>query len=356
MLKICLTFDYELFFGENYFDNDTVLFLPTKELINGLKEKNVSGTFFVDVCSIAQHKKYNLIEYVKKFSEQLKYMIIMGQDVQLHIHSHWLNSKYINGKWEFDRNHYRIHSYGFDNTQKINVSSIIKSGIEYLNETIKPIYSGYKCVAFRAGGFCLQPHEQLVEVLYNNGIRIDSSIAPNLSFSSDINWYTYKHKIPFVNWNIGYDSEWWQNSSNNKTLYEIPIGTEKKNVISFLIKKIFMPETIDFKLEQRRGSYINDTTQKSILKRFKSVYKYITDYSAISLDGYQAKYIYKQLEKFYYINKCDKNDHTIALIGHPKLSSKTYVKNIQELIELINNTTMDMKITSIFEESNILND
>lgn len=351
MLKICLTFDYELFFGENYFDDDVVLFSPTKELIEGLKEKNVSGTFFVDVCSIIQHKKYNLAEYVTGFSNQLKYMISMNQDVQLHIHSHWLDSKYINSKWEFDKNHYRIHSYGFHKNQKLNVDSIIKTGIEYLNETIKVIDPDYKCIAFRAGGFCLQPHQELIEVLYNNGIRIDSSVAPNLSFSSDNNWYDYNHQIPSKNWNIGSDSEWWQESSNSRFLYEIPIGTEKKDCISFVMKKLFTPKAIDFKLEQKRGSYINNIKKMSVLEKTISIYKYIMDYGAISLDGYQAEFIYKQLEKFYHKNKCDKNDWTIALIGHPKLSSKSYVKNIQELIELINNSaTMNIKITSIAEE------
>lgn len=352
MLRICLTFDYELFFGENYYGDDEVLFLPTKELIDGINKKGISATFFVDVCSIVQHKKYNLKEYVENFSQQLRYMIENNQDVQLHIHSHWLNSTYSYGYWTFDEKHYRIHSYGFDDSSKPNVNDIVAEGINYLNETLLPLYPDYKCIAYRAGGFCFQPHEKLIKILYENGIRIDSSITPNLVFKSENNWYDFSNEVPNTNWYISANYGWWKEATNKKiSLYEVPIATEKKEPISFCLKRIFSPDSIKFDLGKRRGSYIACASKSTFIARLKSIYNYIMNYGTISMDGYEAKFIYTQIYKFYKKHCCDKNDYTIALIGHPKLSSKSYVENVKKLIDLINNSNeMDIEIISIRDE------
>lgn len=352
MLRICLTFDYELFFGENYYGNEEVLFSPTKELVDGINEKGISATFFVDVCSIMQHKKYNLKEYVKDFSRQLRYMVEKNQDVQLHIHSHWLNSTYVDGKWIFDKEHYRIHRYGFDDTNKPNVNDIIAEGIDYLNETLLPLYPNYKCIAYRAGGFCIQPHEDLIKILYENGIRIDSSITPNLIFNAENNWYNYSHKVPNSNWYIGTNCEWWKDSPHEEiSLYEVPIATENKEPISFCLKKIFTPNRIKFNLGEKKGSYIGGTSKSTFINKLKSIYNYITSYNTITLDGYEAEFIYNQIYRFYKKHCCEQNDYTIALIGHPKLSSRLYVDNIKKLIDLINdNNEMEIEIISIAQE------
>lgn len=354
MLRVCLTFDYELFFGENYFSNSEILFSPTKELIDGIYEKGVSATFFVDVCSIFQHDKYNKDEYISNFTEQIKYMTKYNQDVQLHIHSHWLNSIYINEKWDFDLEHYRIHSYGFENEDSPNVSTIIRNGVKYLTETLTSIDPFYKCIAYRAGGFCLQPHNQLIKVLYKNGIRVDSSITPHLSHFSAINWYNYQHDIPKENWYIGTDFEWWEDAKiSENSLYEIPIATSNKNPFLFCIKRLLTPEKIKFNLGIKKGTYIGISQKQNFIQKIKAIYNYIAGYTTISMDGNQAEFIYKMLYRFYRKHNCDKVDYTIALIGHPKLSSPMYVKNIKYLIDLINNSKeMNIEIISIFEEYN----
>ena len=51
MMYLSITFDYELFFGNNYGSYDDVLFEPTYMLIDELNKKGVSATFFADVCS-----------------------------------------------------------------------------------------------------------------------------------------------------------------------------------------------------------------------------------------------------------------------------------------------------------------
>ena len=146
MLNIAITFDYELFLGENYLSDDEILFSPTRRLEELLDSHGITSTFFADVCSVFAHKKYGLNQYVNSFEDQLRELIKHGHDVQLHLHPNWLLSEYRNEKWIFDTTHYRLHDFGFDSCD-LTVPGIIHMGKEYLEKIIFPVSSDYKCIA-----------------------------------------------------------------------------------------------------------------------------------------------------------------------------------------------------------------
>ena len=351
MLNICFTFDYELFFGKNYGSYDEILFEPTNRLVNMLTEEQTSATFFADACSVTQSKKYNQVEYVDKFTKQIQELYKKKQDIQLHIHSHWLKSSYNNGAWEFDKDSYRIHSFGFERNQDDNAYGIIKKGVEYLASTLKEINPNYCCIAYRAGGFTIQPHEKLIDTLYDCGIRVDSSIAPGLKSCSLTNSYDYTHSITNENWKISSKREWWEDSTGDeKTLYEIPIATENKNPLFFTMKRIFLPNEIKLKLGEKKGSYINESGDKNI-KSIEAIWKYVSGYNAISMDAYNAEYIFKMLRRYYQKHNCKEKDCTVAIIGHPKLVNDVYIENLRRLILMIRGDR-NIKIMNIMEAYN----
>ena len=92
MLKICFTYDYELFMGKNNATAEEILFAPTQKIKEAMDEFGVKGVFFVDVCSAIAHERYNLTEFNAGFDEQIKGLVTDGHDVQLHIHSSWLKA------------------------------------------------------------------------------------------------------------------------------------------------------------------------------------------------------------------------------------------------------------------------
>lgn len=331
MLKICFTFDYELFFGKNNGTNAEILFEPTDKLIEMLSEEQVTATFFADTCSIEQHMKYGKLDYVNDFVAQIQKMCIMNQDVQLHIHSHWLKSEFVEGEWKYNGESYRLHSFGFNKDSDESVYGIIRRGKEFLESTLRSVKEDYKCIAYRAGGFTLQPHQELVKVLNDNGIRIDSSVAPML-YSEGVNSYDYVKKDLHENWYISAENEWWENSKSENALLEIPVATENKNPLWFLVKRVLAPNTIKLNLGPKRGSYMNE---QAIPRRKVSYWKYLTCYNAMSLDAYCAEYIYSQLRRYYRKHKCNKKNCVIAIIGHPKLVTDKYVENTRRLIEFI---------------------
>lgn len=351
MLNICITFDYELFFGKNNGTDREILFDPTAMLVDMLAQEGVSATFFADTCSITRCKKLGRNEYVRDFTDQISNMHAKGQDVQLHIHSHWLKSDFQDGQWNFDSSSYRLQSFGFDRDDPESASAIIREGKEYLELTLQKADPEYRCIAYRAGGFAIQPHKELVAALYENGIRIDSSVAPKL-VAGGTNSYDFTAIPKQVNWHICSEGEWNQDLPGGKNaLLEIPIATENKNPIAFLLRRVFAPATIKLSLGPKRGSYINIETNAPAAKF--SLWNYISCYNAMSMDAYQAEFLYSQLKRFK-AKHCKKNaDCAIALIGHPKLVTKEYISNLQRLIQRIREDK-DMQIQNVVQAYNNL--
>lgn len=329
MMYLSITFDYELFFGKNFCSYDEILFQPTYELIEALRSKGVSATFFTDVCSIPVSQQYNQKNYIDGFTKQIQYMAQQSQDVQLHIHPHWFHSRWENGEWNFSNKGYRLHEFQDDG--RVNI--IISDGIKYLIDNIRPVNPQYECIAYRAGGFSLQPHKQIVRALYENGIRVDSSIAPQLSVKSEAISYDYRHTLQKLNWYISEESEWWQDNPKEKSLLEIPIATIDKEPISFAFKRVFKPAQIKLGLGTKRGTYISTQTERN--SKLKTYYQFLTGFNAISMDAYAADYLYRQVRRLDKSTKCD--EQVVAIIGHPKLVNSTYIDNLCKFIDMIMN-------------------
>lgn len=327
MMYVSVTFDYELFFGNNIGTYDEVLFQPTYALIDALERKGVSATFFADVCSIPMAEKYHQDDYIAGFHKQIQYMKQHGQDVQLHLHPHWYYSVWDGEQWGFSNRGYRLHEFVKDG----EINQIITDGINYLKGTLLPVDSNYECIAYRAGGFSMQPHEAITSALYDGGIRVDSSVAPQLYAKSEAIFYDYRHKIEKMNWHISDTTEWWENNEEGKSLLEIPIATIDKSPVSFVIRRVFAPNTVKLSLGPKRGSYI--TTHARRENKIRSYYKYIKGYNAISLDAYAAEYLYMQTKRLYAKERCD--NHVVAIIGHPKLVTDIYIENLCRYIDQI---------------------
>lgn len=324
-MYLCITFDYELFFGENRGTYDEVLFQPTYGLIDALKNRKIAATFFADVCSIPVSQQFGQLSYIDGFTRQLQYMDQSGQDVQLHIHPHWLTSHWDGEKWAFSNEGYRLHWF----EKEGRISQIIADGVGFLNDTLKPIHPEYQCIAYRAGGFSLQPHHEIVKALYDNGIRVDSSVVPQMVIHSDAQIYDYQHKLETMNWHMSDQAEWWQDSKEGKYLVEVPVATVDKSPVDFLLKRVFTPEKIKLSLGPKRGTYIPIHTEPK--PRLKAYLEYISDYNLISMDAYAAEFLYDQVKRF----KKKTNCQAAALIGHPKLVTQAYIDNLNRFIDLI---------------------
>ena len=80
MLIVCPTIDYEIFLGKNLLSTDEILFKPTEKILKLWKDFNINGTFFPDVCSVWQHKKFGINNYVETFESQMKKAVLAATD------------------------------------------------------------------------------------------------------------------------------------------------------------------------------------------------------------------------------------------------------------------------------------
>jgi len=336
MLNIVVSYDYELFLGDNFKESSIILFEPTDRLIELMGKYGVTSTFFVDVCSVFAHKKYGLNEYVEEFTNQLQKMILNGHDVQLHIHPNWYLSEYIDGRWVFNTSHYMLHRFGYDRKNSLNVYSIIDECIEYLEKTIKPIKPDYKCIAYRAGGYSVQPHSSLFRYLREKGILIDSSVCSNLYCSSATLNYDFRKLPSSPNWWIIPEKAFdYCGTMNEGGLYEVPLLSEKNS----LIKKIINQEySQDFRVEPLNGSFIklNDSSQVK-LNLFSKAMKYMNSYALVSFDSMPAYRMIRYLSRYE-----KKHDNAIvSVICHPKMVDSGELKNMERVFqELLENRKM----------------
>lgn len=353
MLYICFGFDYELFLGENYGSYDDILFEPTKKIANIFADNNVSATFFADVLSSIQLKNFEETKpYSEMFEKQIKQLIRQKMDVQLHIHSNWLKSTVVNGKLLVSSKNYKIHDFDFSDNG--TAKEIINLSIKYLNELCKSESNSYKCVAYRAGGFMIQPETELFRVLLDSGITIDSSIAPFMKNGKKKTGYYYNFtKCPrdYADWYISPIKGFrYKSKSKNNCLLEIPILTYNSNLLTFLFSK---KDDIRLKPIKPRGSYVdlNNRTKSKISLFLKRLF----DRRLVSLDTDKAKFVFDKILSFYRKSCSKKNDIFVSIIGHPKLiCNEERLMNIDLLLKLITNCDKKIKIISFQEAERII--
>ncbi|MEZ5597647.1 MAG: hypothetical protein R3E84_14875 [Pseudomonadales bacterium] len=168
-MRFLLTLDYELFFGQRTGSPDGCLIYPTRVLVELLERHGLHVTLFVDAGYLERLATSDTLLHQRQYQRvvrQLKTLTQRGHDVQLHIHPHWEDSHWDGCRWIIDSRRYRLQDFDAP-----DVASIVARYSQRL-ATI----TGTRPVAFRAGGWCLQPFEHIADALYAAGVRIDSTV------------------------------------------------------------------------------------------------------------------------------------------------------------------------------------
>lgn len=176
MKRVILSFDYELFFGIKSGTVRKTLIDPTNMLLDCMDSVGAKGNFFIDYLMFERMEQLSdkrTLDDLKLLKDQVKEMVRRGHRIELHLHPHWIDAKYNgDGTWDYsDYTHYSLYSLSPEQRKKM-----FKEGTEYLNDLAREIVPNYKICAFRAGGWTIQPFEELTNCFKDNGIKIDSSV------------------------------------------------------------------------------------------------------------------------------------------------------------------------------------
>ncbi len=236
-LIILLSFDHELSLGgaKSYGNN---LFYPTYKILDLANQLEVPITLFTDVLSAKRFKEWDERGFYKPYIEQIAEAQHNNHDVQLHIHPHWIDSDYIDGNF-IPSESYQLSDY-FDRKWPYNIQGIVNQSVNLLTDLCRRNDSQYKCIAFRAGGYGIAPNTDIIlSSLYENGIRIETTVTKGFYFKSGISEIDFRNMPKSANWYISPQGPLEEEADDG--LFEIPIAGRSRGFINnlpFLMKRI----------------------------------------------------------------------------------------------------------------------
>jgi hypothetical protein len=313
MKKIALTFDYEIFFGKKSGLPSECIFKPTDRLINIFMSKNMKGTFFIDVIYYLR-----LLENPETFQdalfmkEQLKKIVKQGSRIELHLHTHWLDAIYSEEQWIFPT----YDRYRLQNLKTSEISDLVKKGVDVLEEIAREVSPTYKVVAFRAGGFCIQPFTKLAKALNESGIIIDSSVVPGLYENGEVRYIDFRNAPKYEIYRFSNDPTVINQLGN---FIEVPISTYRTTIIHKIKNKI------KDKIIKKTKCNLKERGE-GLIKKSNFIEKIKPQITMISPDGN-----IDHIEIIQNIKKIKKN--LVTVIAHPKSlteSSFNFFNNLSE--------------------------
>jgi len=189
MKSIILSYDYELFFGLRSGTVKKSLIIPTNKLLDAMERHGQVGNFFVDFLMLKYLLKTNTDRSLSDYQlieDQLKDIVKRGHRIELHIHPHWVDAVYNHdGTWDFSNfTHYSLNAFSEN-----EIASFFIDGVNLLSHIAQSVNPNYKIVAFRGGGWTIQPFSKLRNAFIASGIQVDSSVS--LGFHNKTPYFEY---------------------------------------------------------------------------------------------------------------------------------------------------------------------
>jgi len=260
-IYILYSADYELFLGGNYCDENEVLINPTNDLLNLSDKLNIPLTLFADVLSFLRYREQKLFAFPENAEHQLKDAIRRGHDVQAHVHPHW-NVTQIEGRtYKIEGDYFLLGNLDADPEQLyLKIRTLLMTSKNYLNNILGQVNKNYTCIAFRAGGYGLQPNSAIIiKALHDSGFIIDSSVVPDFIFKSKVNEIDFSIVPKMANYYL--DADVGTPSKNNQGVFEIPIAS-----CTFSIWQNFLSRFSHYLLKYFRTKTGNGATMSTQVK------------------------------------------------------------------------------------------
>jgi hypothetical protein len=351
VIDIVITADYEIF-GNGTGDVRYCLVNPTHHLLRICNEYGAKLTLFFEIVEYYAFKKaetegklhlgYSPSDLMRG---QALEAVKSGHDVQLHLHPQWLDAVYTDEGWRVNLNYWRLPNvpHGIGNFNDIlSLRGLLFHGKHELEKFLKPVCSDYECICVRAGGYCIQPSHEVIQVMREVGLIADSSVFKG----------GYIQEPPFnVDFRNAFSESypWWADPMDiNKpvntkidTILEMPIFTIRRRRISILtlrkITGLFLRARSMQHPSGCSGGPVLPVKRRPIPQKPTQIFRYLLEYIPIQWDfcALTGQEMWEFLAEF--INK---NVNTISycpliMIGHPKTFAKANHAHLRMFLDKV---------------------
>ncbi len=312
-----ISLDYELFFGPSAGTPEACLIEPTQALIDALKPFNGKLTLFVDIGYLVKiksllNKQPHLKNTYDLVANQLNRLSLSGHDLQLHIHPHWEDTQYKNNMWDFSNTRFRLQD--FSREEIADICQRYQSALEEISE--QPVF------AFRAGGWCLQPFDNILPAFKKLDIWLDSTLFKGGVSHDPSRGYDFRKYPNKTSWRFSTDPTEEDTSGN---MLEIPISSLPHSPLLFWkmlwIKKFASNKKLlgsfgdGSVMPQKLSYYIERLTR--------------TTFGPASIDGVKAS----TLQQAYAYHMKTNSEGYFNVMGHPKSLSKYSIQALAKFLE-----------------------
>ena len=209
---LILTVDYEVF-GNGSGCLDACVLQPAERMMVVAERFGAPLTFFAETLEfIAMSAQMQ----DRRAQRQLCDALARGHDVQLHLHPQWHGARLDEqGRWQLDMDRWRI-----GDLSRAEAYSLIRLGKRWLEDEVAAHAPGYCCLAFRAGGWCIQPSHHVVQALQAEGFTLDSTVVPGQWRAGAGEWSDFRAAPDLPFWRA--DGDVCQPAAQG--LWEVPIA------------------------------------------------------------------------------------------------------------------------------------
>ena len=177
-IYLALTDDWELR-GDGSGDMGAIQLEPMRRLASIYEKNGARGSFFVEVMQQRTFRRFQseypeLKTLADDWEAQVKDVYQRGHDIQLHIHPQWTRAEYQEGSWKLT-GRWSILDYSPEEADQL-----IQESKNFLEDLLRPVNPDYRCLAFRAGAWCVAPSPHILSQLSKAGIVLDASIVEGI--------------------------------------------------------------------------------------------------------------------------------------------------------------------------------
>ena len=331
MIDLILSLDYEIF-GNGAGDVMRDIIKPTNHLLDICDSHRAKLTIMFEAAEYWAFKqmedKLNLgYSPTKAMEEQIQEALRRGHDVQLHLHPQWIGAELDKCLWRVRIDQWCIadlpHGLG-DNGDEYSIMGALSKGKHTLESILCPVKPTYECIAFRAGGFHIQPSCHVIHAMKAIGLLIDSSVVKGLYVQSP-RWHCdFRTALS----NYGY---WWttaddvcQSGPEREQILELPIYSRMQSYVTNFRWPKLCAELKRRKLESRYPDTIKQSggirstyKLREVLMKIGSMQPVIVDFCKLS-----ARSMVKAVEEILIANDCSNDEIKriipVVLVGHSK--------------------------------------